>query len=312
MKKLLLVLMVVAMASFLFVGCLPGVTPPDEEGEDEGVTEVTVDIAKSVVIDGKTYVKSGAHDITVTFPEAVVGNVEAKITLCTGDYTKDLEDLNWEEFFAVSVPLFPDATRKIWTGSGKFTATGPNECCASYVEVISGVCEADVCIKFPVIVDGGKPFAKVKVSIDGCYCGDCKLTFKSAKEVCDEVCCGDDCSGLASWSFKLYEGNPFGECCDATCEEPYDTCSGTTCPIECTTKCLDAEDYYVIATLADEVGNKVTEYGNFKIVDSTCKITYRYGTPITGATEPPCVTWGSAVDYDSVKTIEFFGKCVNK
>ena len=40
MKKFLVILMVVAMTSFLFVGCLPGVTPgvdDDEEDEDVGV-----------------------------------------------------------------------------------------------------------------------------------------------------------------------------------------------------------------------------------------------------------------------------------
>jgi len=42
MKKFLVILMVVAMASFLFVGCLPGVTPPgDDEGEDEDVGAAT-------------------------------------------------------------------------------------------------------------------------------------------------------------------------------------------------------------------------------------------------------------------------------
>ena len=35
MKKLLIVLMVIAMASFLFVGCLPAVTPDIDEDEDE-------------------------------------------------------------------------------------------------------------------------------------------------------------------------------------------------------------------------------------------------------------------------------------
>jgi len=46
MKKFLVILMVVAMASFLFVGCMPGVTPPaddadDEEDEDVGVKTET-------------------------------------------------------------------------------------------------------------------------------------------------------------------------------------------------------------------------------------------------------------------------------
>ena len=42
MKKLLLVLLVVAMASFLLVGCLPGTTPAEGEGEGEGETEVAI------------------------------------------------------------------------------------------------------------------------------------------------------------------------------------------------------------------------------------------------------------------------------
>ena len=55
MKKLLLVLLVVTLASFLFVGCLP-TTPTEGEGEGEGEAEpaVTVAIGDSVVLVGKT------------------------------------------------------------------------------------------------------------------------------------------------------------------------------------------------------------------------------------------------------------------
>lgn len=312
MKKLLLVLLVVTLASFLFVGCLPGITPSDDEDEDEDeddVTEVTVVIADSVVVDGKTYVKVGAHDITVTFPSAVAGNVEARITDCSGDYTKN--DLGY-----ATVVLFPDADRKIWTGSGSFKIEVGGEeslCCASYVEIISGECLAEVCIKFPVIVDGDKPFAEVKVSIDGCLCGDCELTFKSTTEedVCDEdtICCGDKCSGLDSWSLKFYKDDPFDECCDATCEEPVYTCSGTACPIECTTKCLDAgEDYYVIATLADAVGNKVTTYGHFSF-DSACYVTYEIGEAFEDQHAGHCVDWSIDLGtFDSGETITY-GSC---
>jgi len=64
MKKLLLVLLVVALASFLFVGCLP-TTPAEGEGEGEGEGEptVTVEIGDSVVLNGKTYVKGGSHSM---------------------------------------------------------------------------------------------------------------------------------------------------------------------------------------------------------------------------------------------------------
>jgi len=53
MKKLLIILMVVAMAAFLFVGCMPGVTPDVDEDEDEEVvvptsaTPVLTDIQNS-------------------------------------------------------------------------------------------------------------------------------------------------------------------------------------------------------------------------------------------------------------------------
>jgi len=56
MKKLLIILMVVAMASFLFVGCLPGVTPPDDDEED-----VVVTIA---AIPGVTAPVTGATPVT--------------------------------------------------------------------------------------------------------------------------------------------------------------------------------------------------------------------------------------------------------
>ncbi|MBA7529027.1 hypothetical protein ES705_21219 [subsurface metagenome] len=42
MRKFLIMLMVVAMASFLFVGCLPGVTPDPDPDEDVAVTGVTL------------------------------------------------------------------------------------------------------------------------------------------------------------------------------------------------------------------------------------------------------------------------------
>src|SRR5665648_557543 len=112
MKKLLFVLLIVALASFLFVGCTPTV-PAEGEGEGEGEVEgVTVAIADSAKVGDYTYVSAGSHDITVTFPTPVAGLVSASISPCSGDYTK--------AFIAggSSVVFFLDATRKICTGSG--------------------------------------------------------------------------------------------------------------------------------------------------------------------------------------------------
>jgi len=293
MKKLLLVLLVVALASFLFVGCLP-TTPTEGEGEGEGEAEVgvTVEIADSVVVDGKTYVSGGAHDITVTFPAPVVGGVAANITSCTGNYRN-----------GGGVVLFPNADRTIWTGSGDFGyGTG---CCASYVEVTSGECIEEVCIWFPVIVDSCDPFAEIEIDVEDCECAGCKITFETITdpEECaeDVVCCDDTCSGLASWSVVLYDGDPFDECCDPNvCEEPIGSCSGTACPISCETECLTAGTYYAVITLVDNVGNETVYYAMIVVSGDgstdDCAVSVYEGTYV-GPDE--CVTF-SDVTTDTI------------
>lgn len=290
MKKLLFVLLIVALASYLFVGCIP-VTPSEGEGEGE-VEGVTVAIADSVKVGDYTYVSAGSHDITVTFPAPVAGLVSASISPCSGDYTK--------AFIAdgTSVVLFPDATKKIWTGSGTFYTEGTaldSLCCASYVEVVSGECAEVVCIAIPIIVDGDDPYSTVEVTSDFCICDGCEVTFESFydERICEDVLeCGDDCSGLASWSFDLYATDPFDVCCLVPCIEPVYTCSGVDCPILCTTSCIGLTDlqvaaalaatdpalqnptvtYYVVETLADEVGNTQRYYATITL-DSACAVT---------------------------------------
>ena len=292
MKKLLLVLLVVTLASFLFVGCLP-VTPAEGEGEGEGEGEVgvTVEIDGAVVVDGKTYVSGGNHDIIVTFPAPVVGGVSAYITDCSGDYSKASVpngiDCDSE------VVLFPNPDKTVWTGSGEFGPCG-DDCCASYVEISSGECIDEVCIWFPVIVDSCPPYAEIKITADACECEGCEITLASITntEDClpDEECCGDDCSGLASWSVVLYDGEPFDECCDpSVCEEPIGSCSGTACPIECTTECLDEGTYYAVVTLVDNVGLEEVYYAKI-VLDANCDISVQEGWEIS---PPECIYWES-------------------
>jgi hypothetical protein len=283
MKKLLLVLLVVTLASFLFVGCLPTTTPAEGEGEGEGegATEVVVDIDGSTVLEGKTYISAGSHDMTVTFPTPVAGSVTAYIGLCGGDYSKSLlNDIITAG--GISVVMFPNEDRTVWSGSADFWGVGPDllldkdfGCCASYVFISSGECEDETCIQFPVIVDSCAPYAEIEVTLedDYCVCSGCAVTFSSitTEEICeaDVECCGDDCSGLASWSITLYDGEPFDVCCDpSVCEEPIDSASGV-CPIDFTTACLtatgDGEFYYAIIELVDNVGLETTYYAQFTL-----------------------------------------------
>ena len=291
MKKLLLVLLVAALVALLFVGCLPVIPPAEGEEEGEGECEVTVEIDGAVVVDGKTYISAGNHDITVTFCAPVVGGAIAYITCCTGYYGK-VSNTNASFVECGSeVVLFPNADRTVWTGSGYFGCDQrvpiPFEecvCCASYVEVYAGECEDEACIWFPVIVDSVIPDAVLEVSASVCECGGCQISFTSMVEISpcnpDEGLCWDDCSGIAGWYFAIYDQNPYDECCDMPCVEPLYTCTGVDpfCPIECVTSCLDECDdqgmmeLYVVLTMWDMVGNENVE-GNKIIVDcDSCEV----------------------------------------
>jgi len=299
MKKLLLVLLVVALASFLFVGCLP-TTPTEGEGEGEGEGEcaTTVEIDGAVIVDGKTYVSGGNHTITVTFCAPVVGGVSAYVTYCSGDYSKD--GIDKDILNGGGVVLFPNADRTVWTGSGYFGCMNDfgkvpipecPPCCASYVEVYAGECEDEACIWFPVIVDSCPPYAEVEITATDCECEGCEIDFDTIVDefICegDEECCGDDCSGIASWSVVLYDEEPFDECCDPSiCEEPIGSCSGTACPIECTTECLTEGTYYAVITIVDNVGLETVYYAMIDL-GADCDIDVTHGT----SCDVDCVDW---------------------
>ena len=312
MKKLLFVLLIVALASYLFVGCLP-VTPDDGgEGEGEGEVATNVVIEGAVVIDGKTYVSAGNHAVTVTFPAPVAGMVEGSVDSCTGDeFAKQAS--------RGTIVFWSDATKKVWTGVGAFEN---GECCATYVEINAGECDPNACIYFPVIVDGCPPYAQISVTIDDCECEGCALTFSSIgiDELCEEaeLCCGDDCSGLASWSINLYNYYPFDVCCDPTiCEEPIATDSGV-CPVDFTTACLpelaEGEYYYAVLSLVDNVGLEQMYYARIEISGgdtpggSDCAIVGIWEG--TEADAPTCITWETA---DTVlvddELVPYIGEC---
>lgn len=105
--------------------------------------------------------------------------------------------------------------------------------------------------------------------------------------------CYDDCSGVAGWSIEIYDAPPYDECCEVPCEEPVYTCSGTDCPVECVTPCLEAyytdglTEFYVIFSMWDKVGNRLQE-GAMVTMSDTCEI--ESIIPYTGAVgEEGCV-----------------------
>jgi len=267
MKKLLLVIMVVAMASFLFVGCMPSPTPDPDPDPDPTPTAITATIAVATETPadalGKVYVKDGPRDITVTFSEAVENPVVKVGT--------------------VVVPMF-SVDNLVFVGTGDFV--GP---CDAVLITVGGVC-ADLCAAKSVVVDSGNPFAELQATVAECDCSSgYTLTITSdwtASAECapdDEGCCGDACSGLEKWNIKVYDDNPFEGCCeDADCLDPIKVADSTVCPIAVTTDCIDEvwttdsewvgffdQTYYVIATLTDNVGNVMEYFGKVIATSAT-------------------------------------------
>jgi len=66
MKKLLVILMVVAMASFLFVGCVPTTPAEEEAAEEEAAEEEVAASAIPVLVDVQTSAGVSIFDVTST------------------------------------------------------------------------------------------------------------------------------------------------------------------------------------------------------------------------------------------------------
>ncbi len=253
MKKLLLVLLVVTLASFLFVGCIP-VIPDNGEGEGEGEAEIcpTVAVTSQVAVGGKNYIKAGSQTITVTFAVPT-----EPVSVYVGAALKANP---------VGIPETAEEV-VLYTADGGLTYTGTvlfaGDCDEAYIYVIT--CDTCAPCKYPYTVDGLPPTATIEICIDVCDCEGCELIFSSdvTTDTCDpdDVLCDDACSGFASWSIDIYDADPFDECCEVPCETPIASDSGV-CPVDFTTACLTglADPAYVVVTLVDNVGNS-TRFG---------------------------------------------------
>lgn len=289
MKKLLLVLMVVAMASFLFVGCLPGVV---DNGDDDGDGDVagvcpTVDIG-AVDVAGISYVKGEEDEdlaFTITFAEPTEGvNVYLR-----GAYSAGTPDVGT---LGISLLPFPDADKKVYSGTipfgllEEFFLSWHEDCTPYVISVVA--CGGECICEYPFKVDWLAPKAGVvfELTVEDeetcCPPENDTLTIKSAFwddpapcDPADEYCCEEDCSGLKSWEITLYDDVPFDECCDPVTGGPcdpvdivIDSCSGTDCAaIECVFACIDFSLYdeespmYVVFTLEDKVDHITQYYG---------------------------------------------------
>jgi hypothetical protein len=325
MKKLLLVLLVVTLASFLFVGCIP-TTPAEGEGEGEGEAEIcpTISIAGSYydATTGKTYVKgitSGSYTVTVTYAQPTEG-VEIRIV-----------GVDYNEFGGITdatgglmLPFYANADHTVYTAEIDHDLLNFKDC--EIFTIVTTDCYGECTCTSTFTVDKNAPQSRMKVTVPACICEDCSLTFASDYVIvgtCADTagCCGDDCSGFASWSIDLYNQDPYDECCTIPCATPVATCSGSACPISCATGCLFGSDaaasvavskYYVIIDLADNVGNS-KKYWATIVFDSGCNVTeVKQWTAAnkapTGSLTNACIDWtiGGADILVTDATVDYF------
>jgi hypothetical protein len=261
--------MVVALASFLFVGCVP-VTPAEGEGEGEGEVAMcpTVSVTSQQAVGTKTYIKGGEQTITITFAvptEPVAAFIGTGLKAPTEG----------------EVVLYPNADKTVYTGTYVF---GASYACGEAYIYVDTCLECDYC-KFAYTVDTVGPVSEIEIASVPCAatCNPlgCTLTFKTPKaaSTCADVCCGDACSDFASYTIDLFSEDPFDECCDVPCATPTYSCTtGVVCPIDCTLTCITGtttttdKDYYMVATLLDNVGNRTRYYATLTL-DSACGLT---------------------------------------
>ena len=152
MKKFLVILMVVAMASFLFVGCLPGVTPgvdDDEEDEDVGVKTDTPYItdagAVSILATATQYINAvtGSGKELTDFKVDGVGVAGAIIKLYINDVYAGVGSTGaGGKFDDVIVSAIT-----VTEGANKFYVTA----------TVPGLAESDKSTEYPFTYDKTKP-----------------------------------------------------------------------------------------------------------------------------------------------------------
>ena len=278
MKKLLLVLMVVALSSFLLVGCLGEGTvvdpDPDPDPDPTPAKEVTIAVTNEYTdAGGTTYVPSYPLlaededvDVTVTFTEAV----ETDYIVYIAQKVETAGVITYENKMVAT----PNTARTIWTVEdvdflGDMGATECTSFCL--VALVKHPCCPGEEVQLKVVsVDTIVPYADLFVTVEDCA-DECDpdpcatdgvyLTWTSTTAATSclpaDDCCGDACSGLASWTIEVEP--------DA-CEGPCDLVTGS-CPVVGTLDCgcLPYADsgatvtYTVSYTLLDNVGNEFTE-----------------------------------------------------
>ena len=232
------------------------------------------------VIDGVTWLKGGdTYTFTLTYDHVITDDEQKLYQVRIRDYTSIIPILPSGglifDDFRILADMDASAGDTVFTGT--FTPPSIDDkgeyCTVAYVEVdiLEDCCEPCM-YKFGV--DADLPGAEIEITAVDC-CGFAFLEFDSVPLTCDATCCGDTCTSVVGWTIDIYDTEPIWDCCvlQAT---PAPVCSheGTECPIDvnkpaaCADCCLDTDDYWIITTLTDAVGNVNAYYGEVTLTGS--------------------------------------------
>ena len=260
--------MVVAMASFLFVGCLGNgiIDDGDGDGDGDGAVEAAITFDPEYTnVSGTTFIPcEGAVTVTLPIPVAA-------------DYVVYVAVKDDEGEYDCLVALEPNLGRTIWT-LAEYTPDTP-DCCLD-IDECEPLCVVAL-VKHPCCP--GEEVALRVVSVDCTPPSlDLFVKFTDCEDVCVEPdpcdppvpgvymewtsrttdicettdCCEDDCSGDGPWSLVI-DPDP--------CLGPCDEAPGEGCPVEGVIECgclayADTGEvvYYVNFSFEDNVGNART------------------------------------------------------
>ena len=312
MKKLLLVLMVVALASFLMVGCLGEGTVVDDDDDDDGTpppepTPVTIAVEDDYTdpLTGKTFVNGlddCLQDVIVTIPGGIdaIETYEDSVVYVA---VKWYNETTGKDVY-VNLMEATSADGIVWTAEDydfcsiveldDETLIGDCESICLVALVKHPCCPGDEIALKVVTVDKEDPYADLAVTFkdcadpclpeDVCAVAGAYFTWTSRTTTdCETTdCCGDDCSGFASWSIEIEPD---------VCLGPCDLVTGTGCPIEgvldcgCVPYAAGGDEpnltYTVKYTILDNVDNKVEETWTI-IVDTDEVTTFNAGAVTMG------------------------------
>ena len=296
MKKLLLVLMVVAMASFLLVGCLgTGIIDDgdDDDGDDTVLPDVTITVAGEYydASKGITYVQGCVPKlVTVTFAESVAEEYGVQIN-------------------AIPAVVTADSDRKIWTQSITLEESACTEECI--IVTVGHPCCPDLADTYwkLVVPDCVAPCASFTVTFKDCECevpAGAEMSWTTTcEDICDvpKDCCGDDCSGVGDWTFTLDLSDDV--CAPGECDKETGSGCAITGAFEC--GCLSYEDdtatpaltgiHEVLVSIKDNVGNEFTDTWTITFdTDDLVTVVADSGS-VGSIVEDPEGTWSVDITY---------------